>query len=475
MKIDIQNFFIIYFWLLILSFGLVLPNTLVAQNLTAKGESSLETLLSNSERQPFYFWANQLGQVPAEEQYQLFTRVAASAVYQLPNQYRSFFGGINVNLRKAQSTALNLPELYGGFQSRYFQLTGGLFADSLEFDGLSPSNGNFMVTRNAPPHPRLRLGTNRFIRFWKSNFYVAALYEEGLLNDNRHVKKARLHHKNLYLRVGTPASLQLTAGLDHYIFWGGHTATEDYTPDLKDYIRTLFAGSYYIERLDIMNTIGNQLGQYRLMVRKSFRAVSGTFHVSHIFEDPSGVNFMNYPDNIYTLLLTFKNSPRLKNVLLEYTHTKHQSGPATDPETGASRPSSGDNYFSHSQYRSGFTYQGYFIGTPLFGPLRYTENGMPNGPANNRFSAIHLGLSGNLFPSMEYKLMATHSQNLGRRSAPYEPVRNQFFSLASVRYTFPAHPNLYAEGQAAFDSGTLWTGNKMHEAGIGFKIGYLLN
>jgi hypothetical protein len=462
-----------YFYTLLFLFaGMAFPTGLSGQNLSVSGEAAVQTMVSNSGRQPFYFWANRLGQVPVEEQYQLFTRVATSVVHQLPNQNRSLFGGINVNLRQTQNTAFNLPELYGGFQSRYFQLTGGLFADSLEFYGLSPSNGNFMVTRNAPPHPRMRLGTNRFIRFWEIPVYFAALYEEGMLNDHRWVNKAKLHHKNLFLRWGDPEKIELTAGLNHFIFWGGHTSSEDYTPDLKDYIRTLFAGSYYAESIDMMNTIGNQLGQYRLMIRKSFPAVSGTFQVSHIFEDPSGVNFMNYPDNMYTLLLTFKNSPRLKNVLLEYTHTKHQSGPATDPETGASRPSSGDNYFSHSQYRSGFTYQGYFIGTPLFGPLRYTEDGMPNGPANNRFSAIHLGLSGKLFPSVDYKLMATHSQNFGRRSAPYEPVRNQFFSMASVRYTFPARPNLYAEGQAAFDSGKLWTGEHAINAGLNLSFGF---
>jgi len=206
-----------------------------------------------------------------------------------------------------------------------------------------------------------------------------------------------------------------------------------------------------------MNTIGNQLGQYQFLFQKSFRAVTGTFQVSHIFEDPSGVNFMNYP---------------VKNVLLEYTYTKHQSGPHTDPKTGASRPSSGDNYFSHAQYSSGFTYKEYFIGTPLFGPLRYTEEGIPNGPANNRLSAIHLGLSGNLFPSMEYKLLLTHSQNYGRYSAPYNPVRNQFFSVASVRYTFPARQNVYAEGQVAFDSDSLWTGEHATNSGLNLSLGF---
>jgi len=47
------------------------------QNLSIAGQSSIETLLSNSSRQPFYFWANKLGQVSALEQYNLFTHFSS--------------------------------------------------------------------------------------------------------------------------------------------------------------------------------------------------------------------------------------------------------------------------------------------------------------------------------------------------------------------------------------------------------------
>jgi hypothetical protein len=73
---------------------------------------------------------------------------------------------------------------------------------------------------------------------------------------------------------------------------------------------------------------------------------------------------------------------------------------------------------------------------------------------------------------VEYKLMATHSQNFGRRSAEYEPVRNQFFSMASVRYTFRPRPNLFLEGQAAFDRGTLWTGEYSTNTGLNLSFGF---
>ena len=462
-------------FLLFLLATVIYPIGVNGQNLSITGQTSFETLLSSSNRQPFYFWANQLGQVSALEQYNLFTHVSSSANYQLPNKNQSFFAGVNVNLKKTQNVTFNLPELYGGFKAKYFIITGGLFADSVQMAGLSPSNGNFMVTRNAKPHPRLRLGSNKYIRLGKNNLFIAGIFEEGVLNDTRWVNKARLHHKNLYFRAGNPATIQITAGLDHFVFWGGATANESYDASLKDYIQTIFAGRYYAEKIEMRNTIGNQLGQYQVHLKKSFQNVSGTFQISHMFEDQSGLNLMNYPDNIYTLLLELHQSALIKKVLVEYTYTKHQSGPTTDPKTGAYRPSGADNYFSHSQYRSGFTYEGYFIGNPLFGPLKYTEDGIPNGPANNRFSAIHLGIAGELSSTIEYRLMATHSKNYGRYSAPYQPTRHQLFSMVELKYSNPKFQNIVAAVQFGFDRGALWTGSRMHEGAINLKLCYLLN
>ncbi len=443
----------------------------MAQSLTVRGSASLETYLSNPGRQPFYFWTNKLGQVASAERHNSFIHFGAEARYRLPDENHSFFAGINTNLRQTANTTYNLPELYGGFETKLFRFTGGLFADSVRMAGLSPSNGNFDITRNAPPHPRLRIGTNNFIRIGSSNFSVAGLFEEGILEKNRAVPKARLHHKNLFLRVGSPRTVQVAAGLDHLVFWGGDIDRDVHEENLKNYLKAVFSGSYYIERLGIPNALGNQLGQYQISFAKSFEKITGTFQVTHIFEDGSGTYLANYPDNMYTLLLNFKRRKLVQNVLLEYVHTKHQSGPSSDPKTGRHLPRGADNYFSHSQYKSGYTYKGFIIGTPLFGPLRYTANEISAGPENNRFEAFHFGISGNLSQPVEYKIMATYSQNYGRYSPKYEKVRNQFYSLAAFTYTFPKKQHLFTGMQFAFDHGSLWTGNLSRDAGIAINFG----
>jgi hypothetical protein len=445
-----------------------IPKILSAQTFTATGKASAEALISNSTRQPFYFWTNQLGQVSALEQVNFFTHLSASAVYTLQNPSQSFFAGGNVNYKQTKSASFNVPEMYGGFSAKYFQITGGLFADSLRMYGLSPSNSNFMTGQNTAPQPRVRLGSNGFIKLGRKNIYVAGLYEEGVLKDPRAVTDARLHHKNLYISMGNAKKLQLTAGLDHFVFWGGYTDEEDYSVGFADYLKVVFAGKYYVEEYGYMNTVGNQLGQYQFILRKSFKNIDGTFQISHPFEDLSGVRLQNYPDNIFTLLLQFQKDRFIEKLLMEYTYTKHQSGDPANPENGGT---GGDSYLAHSQYRSGFTFKGNIIGNPLFGPVSFTEEGIPSGPQNNRFSAFHTGISGELFPALQYKLMVTYSENFGRYSAPFENVREQFFSQLSFRYLFPNKQNLFIETNFAFDNGSLWSGSSANVAGLGINVG----
>ncbi len=164
MSIKYQYSFTTCFWIIVVVLLSTIPKILSAQTFTVTGKASAEALISNSSRQPFYFWTNQLGQVSALEQYNFFTHLSVLSVYSLSKPAQSFFAGGNVNIKQANSTSFNVPEIYGGFSSNYFQITGGLFADSLRMCGLSPSNSNFLIGQNTAPQPRVRLGSNGFIQ-----------------------------------------------------------------------------------------------------------------------------------------------------------------------------------------------------------------------------------------------------------------------------------------------------------------------
>ncbi|OFZ54469.1 MAG: hypothetical protein A3D92_03205 [Bacteroidetes bacterium RIFCSPHIGHO2_02_FULL_44_7] len=97
-------------------------NTLAGLTISATGKASMEAILSNSPRQPFYFWTNKLGQVPALEQYNFFTHLSATALYQLPKQSQSFFAGGIINLKQTQNITFIYPNFSEGFRLNIFKL-----------------------------------------------------------------------------------------------------------------------------------------------------------------------------------------------------------------------------------------------------------------------------------------------------------------------------------------------------------------
>lgn len=444
-----------------------------AQNLSTSGFVSTEAYITEGSRQPFYFWTNHLGQVNTLDQYNLFTRFSTESKYTFKNPNRTLFAGIHGNFRKAGVVKFNLPEIYGGYQNRILSFTAGLFADSVRLDGLSSSNGNFLVGQNALPHPRIRIGTNQFIKLGKGNFAVAGFFEEGVLNDHRVVKNPMLHHKNLFFRHGSPARLEFTWGIEHFSFWSGlHPNKGQFPQKPIDYLRAVF--SLPGEKEDAIgrkNVVGNQLGQYIFSFRKAFAHTDATLQLSHMFEDFSGMAFVNYPDNMVTLLLRFRESRFLQRFLAEYTYTLHQSGDDIDDETGEYKHLNGrDGYLGHSEYGSGFTYDGNWMGSPLFGPIRMV-NGIPRGPENNRFYAVHLGGQGSLHRHLEWTSKVTWSRHFGRYGTPYKPTRDQVYSVFQLRYNMKKAP-FSIDAAFAFDDGWLWEVSRTRQRGINFQAAY---
>ena len=461
------------FFLLLSGFWLVIPNHARAQRLSTSGSVAAETMGSNGDRQPFYFWTNQLGHVNTFYPYHLFTHIVAESQWKFNKNDRALFAGVNANFRKAGVVKFNLPEAYLGYRNRIAQVTTGLFADSVRLGGLSSTYGNFLVGQNSRPYPRVRLGTNRFVKLGKGNFAIAAFYEEGVLNDSRVVKNAMLHHKNLFFRHGSVERLEFTRGIEHFTFWSGRAPSGvNYPQKPADYLRAVLSlpGSDE-DAIGRKNVVGNQLGQYIFTFRKRFERVDATAQVAHMFEDFSGMAFVNYPDNMVTLSLGFREGRFLKQILGEYTHTRHQSGDDIDNETGEYKHLNGrDGYLGHSEYNSGFIYDGQWMGSPLFGPVRMV-NGIARGPENNRFYAVHLGGRGNLHPQLGWTAKATWSRNFGRYGLPYKPTRDQMYSIFMLQYTMKQLP-FSIDAAFAFDDGWLWEVSRSRQKGVSLQAAY---
>lgn len=110
-------------------------------------------------------------------------------------------------------------------------------------------------------------------------------------------------------------------------------------------------------------------------------------------------------------------------MFFEYLNTTYQSGPIHDL-TDSIKLTGNDNYFNNGVYRSGWTYEGMTLGTPLITSPIFNEDGS-DGTKNNRVQALHLGLGGKL-GKLNYRSFFTYSINKGTYSHPIDPSENQF-------------------------------------------------
>lgn len=443
---------------------------------TASGQSSRPKItVSNStfaawqEELPFWFWANQRGQVYANNQ---FLNLSVLDVYSSQKndtaKWQTQYGATIVG-GWTENSYLLFNQAYAGIAHKGWLLKAGLYSEEIKYEGLSTTNGNLARSRNARPYPKIRFSTNGFktLPFWNQRLAFKAEYDEGILNDNRYVKNAKLHHKSFYISLKPSDEWYFEVGAEHYVMWGGTSPDVRYgqlPEDFKSYLRYITGsmGGDNFPQTDQLNVAGNQLGTYQFKVVKTFEKSELTFYASHPFEDFSGVNFRNWPDNLLGLSFEMKDkSGFITHILYEYTNTRQQSIRDSLYEWNEAAQNwkrmPHDNYYNHGYYRSGFTYHHQMMGSPLFGPLKETD-GITTGIRSNRFYAHHLGLLGNLTEFIRWKGLFTFSHHIGTWSQPYKDPHKQLSVLLQLDYTHPRLPvDLQISGAA--DAGNQTTDN----------------
>ena len=410
---------------------------------------SLKTtaLAGSKDNLPFWFLHNQLGKYSSSGSWQELTEGNLSGFIPLTGKLKLSYGTDMAFLISDNSTDVKIIQAFAGFSGKTLSLKAGAFADDEILGGLSASNGNIVRSLNYRPYPMIRFSTSDFIPFLfaKKWFRFKAEYDEGLLRDKRIVYHPHMHHKSLELLFKISKSLRFTAGMNHYVFWGGTLTNGWKQPhNLKAYFRYILGkqGISDFLQTDQGNVAGNHLGSYLLTAEKDLENYQLQIRLSHPFEDHSGMEFANMQDNMYSFYIKKNETGSLiDGFLFEFLYTKNQSG--SKPERGR------DNYFNHGVYKTGFSYRGYSMGTPLFFPLVKNEDGTMAGFENNRVSAFHAGAKGYLAKPLTWTTMLTYSRNFGTYGSPYTPVHKQVYSLIELSWESEACPFVVSSRLAA--------------------------
>lgn len=298
----------------------------------------------------------------------------------------------------------------------------------------------------------IRISTSGFIPllFWKKWFRFKVEYDEGKLYDERIIRDPHIHHKSIAFKYIHSKIFQFTIGLDHYVFWGGHSERYGQFPDdFNSYILyiTGSAGDDKFLETDQDNVAGNQLGAYHIIANIDFDNSYFDFRISHPFEDHSGMNLANFKDNLYSLYWKKKKTYSFINELLvEYLLTK--SGDPLKNRRAC------DNYHNHGIYQTGFSYLEHGMGTPMFYPLKKNEEGTIVGFENNRISAFHFGAKGYFSKQINWKALFTYSRNFGTYHVPYDTALEQINFVGEIAWNFKNYP-FSISAQIANDTGDL--------------------
>jgi hypothetical protein len=424
---------------------------LVAGQETTQVYISNSTLLSSEDELPFWLWANRDGMVKPGVSTLNFTQIGGNINGTFQNQPNwSYNTGATLVAAFGSESYFQVNELYAAIGFKGWKLEGGKWQDKMQLGGLSVSNGNLARSRNARPVPKIRFSTAGYKSFPGLQEWLAFRFEfdEGFLNDQRVVDNAHLHHKSLYFRIRPAQNWSVEMGAEHFVMWGGTSENEEYgklPTDFKSYLKYITgrSGGSEFPTTDQKNVAGNQYGTYQLKISREFDAFSLHFNLSHPFEDLSGVNWQNWPDNLLGLYLDFKQEEQfVSDVLYEFVNTRQQGIVETyrwNEETQEWNRRPWDNYFNNSVYLSGATYHQMVMAAPLFFPVKIVD-GISRGIRSNRFYAHHLGAAGKCLPLVYWKGMATFTKHFGTYGSAYQPPQKQVSLYAELNYRNPSFP-----------------------------------
>jgi len=362
------------------------------------------------------------------------------------------------------------------------------------------SSGSQTLGINAMPVPQVRLALPEYytLPILGDIFHLKGHIAFGMMTDGRWAKHftngtqpyndGQLYHSKAgYLKIENETSpFSLEVGLEMACVFGGTYHQNDglgteikSSSNLSSFWHAFWPGGSEANETTYKNVEGDHLGSWVARVNYNPEGWGLSVYADKFFEDHSGMVMLDY-DGYGTgdkwnsrekrryLLYDLKDImlgvelrlPRFRwanNIVAEYIYTKYQSGPVYHDHSPSISDHIGgvDDYYNHSA-TNGWKHWGRVIGNALYLSPIYNADGSLN-CENNRFKAVHLGISGDPLPQLHYRLLFTWQDGLGTYSAPYTSKRDNVSMAAEAAYRFKH--GWAAKCAIGFDHGTIYGNN----------------
>lgn len=453
---------------------------------------------ASSDHTPLWLNANKYG-LSSLDSYNGYLRAAVARPLREDSLRRWGVGyGVDLALASHYSSTVVVQQAFAEVRWLNGTLTVGSKEYPMELKNNRLSSGSQTLGINARPVPQVRLALPEYwqvfgLRWLGLKGHIAY----GFMADNQFqddftrngaskVHNRLYHSKAGYIRIGNPYSfhpLSIELGLEMASMFGGQIyrwqdgayVCTDGDNSLHAFWNALIAGGSDVGENTYKNVEGDQLGSWVGRINYDADTWSWHFYADKFFEDHSAMFQLDYDgygqgeewntkkENRY-LVYNFKDwmlgteidwhyGTWLRSLVLEYLYTKYQSGPIYHDHTEgiSDHIGGGDNYYNHGLYVS-WQYFGQVIGNPLYRSPIYNTDGTL-GVEDNRFVAWHLGISGQPFPRLSYRLLATYQSGLGTYTKPYTHARHNVSGMLELTYRL--RHDWQVSGALGMDTGSI--------------------
>lgn len=410
--------------------------------------------LSTSNQNSFWIRSNQYGTVPLESQvlqikggYKTeYDSTRHSETHRLKKKFDYAFGAELVgNVGKANQFII--PEAYFKTRLGAFEFYAGRRREIVGLVDTTLTTGSYIWSGNALPVPKIEISIPNYTPITKSGLVsIKGNFAHGWFGNQGIVRNFYLHQKYFYARLGKPNSkFKLYNGFNHHVQWGGesdkltNTNWNIYNPTIQGQLAPYPWYSYqyvlipFLQKFVSINpqkvpgydsglAVGNHLGSFEIAFEYNFPKLKFLLYHQKPYDFARSLyNFNNIEDGVNGFSIKLREQNKLVSAFLfEFIYTKSQ-GRERFGKVQESNYGEIDNYFSHGQYRNGWSYNQNIIGTPfitLENVYNNTGNELLATIINNRVRVFYCGMSGRLNSATNYQLKIAFLENFGLYTKP---------------------------------------------------------
>lgn len=477
-----------YIWL---GIGLCMAMTATAQEETdaTAYRAEVSGSASTGDHTPFWMTTNRYGVVPLDAN-NGYLKAGVFHRQSLGNHFR-WSAGVDAVVVAPRYKNVYIQQLYAEIGYRCLELSIGSKERYSSMLDPELSTGDIIYSNNSRPLPEVRLSvpnytvvplTKGWLQF-RGDFSVGKSFDTGYLEEwhadkSYWVKDVLWHYKKFSLQVkDTRGSFPFSAsvGVQHIAQWGGTSTNPklgEQPHSFKDFIRIVTGskGGDGASMSDQINVLGNHTIGYDFSVAYTGSSWNAKGYYQHIASDKSGTEFRNGADGLWGMEFAFPKFKWIEKVVVEYMSTRNQSGPFHridfDHTTHPGRGGGGDNYYNNGEYRTGNSYFGKAIGSPLILSPEYNAN-HEIGFKNNRIQDYHFAIKGVFSPRVSYRLRITVMNGWGTHGSPFLQKKEGVSMSADLHYNHPKLSGWEFGGTIGADTGDMAGGKT---AGFGVSV-----